>query len=133
MIARLLQLDKPELCSFVAVKELDGGGCFTFDKFGVGGKAHGFHHVGLHLLAESIDLVDSEASVADGIPQLLLSRGSLDNPQNRVRDFLSIAGTGGKHRAELRRDLLSSAIRSRAGLVGSRHRIAENGSLIGAR
>jgi hypothetical protein len=30
--------------------ELDGADCFTFEEFGVGSKAEGFQHVGLHLL-----------------------------------------------------------------------------------
>jgi len=44
------------------------------------------------LLREGVDLVDTVALGADEIPQMLLSRRSLDNPQNGVRDFLSIAG-----------------------------------------
>jgi hypothetical protein len=88
--AVVLLTDPSRKCS--CKRELDGTDCFTFDKFGVGIKAKGFQHVGLHLLGEGIDLVDAEVPGADEIPQLLLSRRSLDNAQNGFRDFLSIAG-----------------------------------------
>ena len=65
----------------------------------------------MHSLCEGVDLVDTEVLGADEIPQLLLSRGSLDNPQNRVRDFLSISGRGGKGRADLRGDFFDGAVR----------------------
>jgi hypothetical protein len=45
----------------------------------------------LHLLCEGVDLVDAEAFGANQVPQLLLSRRSLNNPQNGVRDILGIA------------------------------------------
>src|SRR5260370_7028746 len=73
---------------------------------------------------------DTEVLGADEIPQLLLSRGSLDNPENRVRDFLSIAGRRGKCRVDLRRELFGSAIRSGASLVGSRHSTPKNRGLV---
>src|SRR6266481_439189 len=111
-------------------RELDGADCFAFEEFGVGSEAEGFQHVGLHSFCEGIDLVDTEVLGADEIPQLPLSRRSLDNPQNGIRDFLSIAGRGGKRAVDLRRELLGRAIRNGATLVGSRHGIAKNRSLI---
>src|SRR5438552_12617320 len=108
----------------------DRAGCFTFEEFGVGSEAERFQNVGLHLLCEGVDLVDTDTLGANHIAQLLLSRGSLNNPQNGVRDFLSVAGRGGKCRVDLCGDLLDSAIRIGASLVGARQVIAENRSLI---
>jgi hypothetical protein len=52
---------------------------------------------------------------ADEIPELLLSGWSLNNPQNRIRDSLSIfAGIS-----------LTAGIRTGAALVGSRHSISD--------
>jgi hypothetical protein len=75
-------------------RELDGGDGFTFEEFGVGSDTEGFQQAGLHLSREGVDLVNAEACGANPIPELLLARGSFKNPQNGVRDFLSVAGRG---------------------------------------
>src|SRR6266481_8547036 len=77
-----------------------------------------------------MELSVSANYAANQIPQLLLSRRSFNNPENGVRDFLSIAGRRGKCCVELCRDLLDGTIRIGAGVVGSRYCIAENRSLI---
>jgi hypothetical protein len=82
----------PEGCS--CKRELDGGDGFTFAEFGVGSDTEGFQQAGLHLPREGVDLFNAEACGANPIPELLLARGSFKNPQNGVRDFLSVAGRG---------------------------------------
>src|SRR5207248_6220883 len=67
---------------------------------------------------------------ADKLSQLLLSRESLDKPQDGVGDFLSISRRGGKCAVDFGRDLFGSAIRIGASLVGSHHCIPENRSLV---
>jgi hypothetical protein len=52
--------------------------CIAFGESGGSSQAEGFQQVGLHLLCEAIDLIDAEAFAAYQIPELLLSRRSLN-------------------------------------------------------
>ncbi len=76
------------------MQELDRDDGFTFEEFSVGSDTEGFQQAGLHFRREGVDLVNAEACGANPIPELLFSRGSFKNPQNGVRDFLSVAGRG---------------------------------------
>src|SRR5207244_12721272 len=69
-------------------------------------------HDALPIFCKGVDLVDTDTSGANHIAQLLLSRGSLNNPQNDVRDFLRVAGRGGKCRVDLRIDRKSTRLNS---------------------
>src|ERR1700730_12925876 len=40
---------------------LNGANCFTFEEFGVGGEAEGFEQVSVHVVCQSVDLVDTQA------------------------------------------------------------------------
>jgi hypothetical protein len=80
--------------TFSSQRDLDGADGSTFDEFGAGGDTEGFQQAGLHFPRESVDLVHAEVCGANPIPELLLSRGSFKNPQDGVRDFLSVAGRG---------------------------------------
>src|SRR5882762_5217735 len=103
------------------------------NKFRISGKIEAFQHLALHLLCKRVHLVNSIIPRANEIPQLLLSRGSLHNPQHHIRHFLSISGPGRKRRADLRRHLFDNAIRNGARFVRSPHRIPENSSFIRSR
>ena len=95
-------------------------------------KAEGIEDLGLHLGADVVDGVDTEVGGTDAIAELALARGSFDDVENGVGDFLGIGHGGSENCVHLIWKLRGGAVGVGAGMVGGGDHVAEDGSLVGA-
>jgi hypothetical protein len=80
----------------------------------------------------SLDLADVKVCSTDAIAKRTLASESVDDAEDNVCDFLSVAGGFGESSADLVKELVHSAIAVCARRIGNHHGVAKDGGLVGA-